>query len=84
MKLTRVLILMKILKDIIPIVHLHLKQSDFAVLDNQGLNGIEAKYDEVFKGKKEAYGARITDAKGRNISESEDRELYWVRLREIA
>ena len=44
----------------------------FCGLDNQGLNGIEAKYDETLKGKKGSI-SKTTDAKGRNIGDTEEK-----------
>ena len=44
----------------------------FCGSDNQGLNGIEAKYDEILKGKKGSI-SKITDAKGRNIDDTEEK-----------
>ncbi len=44
----------------------------FCGSDNQGLNGIEAKYDEILKGKKGAI-SKVTDASGKKIdSETEN------------
>ena len=44
----------------------------FCGSDNQGLNGIEAKYDETLKGKKGSI-SKTTDAKGRNIGDTEEK-----------
>ena len=44
----------------------------FCGSDNQGLNGIEAKYDEILKGKKGSI-SKTTDAKGRNIGDTEEK-----------
>lgn len=44
----------------------------FCGSDNQGLNGIEAKYDETLKGKKGSI-SKTTDAKGRNIGDIEEK-----------
>ena len=44
----------------------------FCCSDNQGLNGIEAKYDEILKGKKGSI-SKTTDAKGRNIGDTEEK-----------
>ena len=43
----------------------------FCGSDNQGLNGIEAKYDENLKGKSGSI-SKVTDAKGKNIGETEE------------
>lgn len=46
----------------------------FCGSDNQGLNGLEAKYDEILKGQKGSIGQK-TDAKGKNIeNENENYE----------
>ncbi len=44
----------------------------FCGSDNQGLNGIEAKYDEILKGKKGSI-SKTTDAKGKNIEDTEEK-----------
>ena len=44
----------------------------FCGSDNQGLNGIEAKYDEILKGKKGSI-SKTTDAKGKNIGDTEEK-----------
>ena len=44
----------------------------FCGSDNQGLNGLEAKYDDILKGKKGAI-SKITDAKGKNIGNEEEK-----------
>lgn len=44
----------------------------FCGSDNQGLNGIEAKYDETLKGKKGSI-SKTTDAKGKNIGDTEEK-----------
>ena len=44
----------------------------FCGSDNQGLNGIEAKYDEILKGKKGSI-SKTTDAKGKNIEYTEEK-----------
>lgn len=44
----------------------------FCGTDNQGLNGIEAKYDEELKGKKGSI-SKTTDAKGKNIDDTEEK-----------
>ena len=43
----------------------------FCGSDNQGLNGIEAKYDETLKGKSGSI-SKVTDARGKNIKEIEE------------
>lgn len=43
----------------------------FTGSDNQGLDGIEAKYDEELKGKK-GYISKITDARGGELKNSEE------------
>ena len=45
--------------------------------DNQGLNGIEAKYDEVLKGK-QGHISKITDAKGEKIEGEEEKYINPV------
>ncbi len=44
----------------------------FCGSDNQGLNGIEAKYEETLKGKAGNI-SKITDAKGKNIKQTEEK-----------
>ena len=46
----------------------------FCGTDNQGLNGIEAKYDEELKGKKGSI-SKTTDAKGKNIGDTEEKYI---------
>ena len=43
----------------------------FCGSDNQGLNGLEARYDEILKGRKGSI-SKITDAKGKNIDDSKE------------
>ena len=43
----------------------------FCGSDNQGLNGLEAKYDDVLKGKSGSI-SKVTDAKGKNIKDVEE------------
>ena len=43
----------------------------FCGSDNQGLNGIEAKYDDILKGKSGSI-SKTTDAKGKNIEGAEE------------
>ena len=47
----------------------------FCGSDNQGLNGIEAKYDEILKGKKGSI-SKTTDAKGKNIEDTEEKNRF--------
>lgn len=43
----------------------------FCGSDNQGLNGLEAKYDEILKGKAGSI-SKVTDARGKTIKELEE------------
>ena len=49
----------------------------FCGSDNQGLNGIEAKYDEILKGKSGSI-SKVTDAKGKNIEETEEKYIEAI------
>ncbi len=44
----------------------------FCGSDNQGLNGLEAKYDEILKGKSGSI-SKITDGKGMNLENTEEK-----------
>ena len=49
----------------------------FCGSDNQGLNGIEAKYDSILKGKKGSI-SNLTDAKGHNIENTKESYLEAI------
>ena len=46
----------------------------FCGSDNQGLNGLEAKYDEILKGKTGTI-SQITDGRGQNLKESKEKYI---------
>ena len=54
----------------------------FCGSDNQGLNGVEAKYDEILKGRKGSI-SKITDAKGKNIDDSKEKYFGAVEGKSI-
>ena len=49
----------------------------FCGSDNQGLNGLEAKYDEILKGKPGTI-SKITDGRGQNLDNSEEKYVESI------